>query len=252
MIDPRLAVVGRRLEAVDRIFPVTGGKGGIGKSLVASMLALTLARQGRPVGLLDLDLTGPCDHLILGIEQGFPAEEHGVDPPLHHGIHFMSISCFGGSRPAPLRGPDLTNAMLELLAITRWGKLDALVVDMPPGLGDIALDAVRLLPRAEYVVVTTASRVVLDTVRRTLGLLTGVGANVAGVVENMQRSASPAARNLAGEFDLPYIGALPWDDNLEPAIGNAALLNRSVVATTIRPITTHLLGVSRFGGVVRR
>jgi ATP-binding protein involved in chromosome partitioning len=242
MIDPRLAIVDRRLEAVDRIFPVTGGKGGIGKSLVASLMALSMARQGRRVGLLDLDLTGPCDHLILGIEQGFPAEEHGVDPPLHDGIYFMSISCFGGNRPAPLRGLDLTNAMLELLAITRWGKLDALIVDMPPGLGDIALDTVRLLPRAEYVAVTTSSRVVLDTVRRTLGLLTGVEADVAGVVENMQRAASPGARDLAEEYDLPYLGALPWDDTLEPALGDAALLEQTPVATAISRITAHLPG----------
>ncbi|MHC4429707.1 MAG: P-loop NTPase [Planctomycetota bacterium] len=240
MIDPRLAVVGRRLEAVDRVLAVTGGKGGIGKSVVSCLLALSLARDGRSVGLLDLDLTGPCDHLILGINDRFPSEVHGVEPRRHDGIHFMSISCFGGNRPAPLRGPDLTNAMLELLAITRWGKLDALVVDLPPGLGDVALDVVRLLPRSEYLVVSTASRVVIDTVRRTLALLAGVDAPIAGVVENMKRDGSTVVRDLADEHGRVYLGALPWDEGLESAIGDTERLSSTAAAAATTNITRRL------------
>jgi ATP-binding protein involved in chromosome partitioning len=186
-VDPRLAVVERRLEGVERIVAVTGGKGGIGKTLVASTVALALARSGRRAGLLDLDLTGPSDHVVLGVEPGFPREEFGVEPPEVHGVRFMSITCFAGDTPAPLRGADVTDALLELLAITRWGELDTLVVDMPPGLGDTLLDAVRLVGRAEHLLVATASRVVLETVRKNLQLLLRMGASVAGVVETMSR-----------------------------------------------------------------
>ena len=133
-MDPRTTVVSKRLRSVKRILAVTGGKGGVGKSLVASTLALSLAGQGRRAGLLDLDLTSPSDHLILGCDTRFPDEEFGVEPLSHHGIHFMSVACFAGGAPTPLRGADVTNALIELLAITRWGELDALVIDMPPGM----------------------------------------------------------------------------------------------------------------------
>jgi len=233
VIDPRLGVVRPRLSGVRRILPVTGGKGGIGKSLVASLLALDLARRGRTVGLLDLDFTGPCDHLILGIPAGFPAEEFGIEPPLHHGIHFMSISIFAGEQPAPLRGAAVSSALLEMLAITRWGELDFLVIDMPPGLGDMALDAVRLLDRAEYLTVATASRVVVETVRRSLTLLRELERRVVGVVENMQCVETTAVHDLAETFRTPYLGAIPFDAAVEPALGDADALLRTDAATAI-------------------
>jgi hypothetical protein len=105
--DPRYAVIGKRFAKVAKVRAVTGGKGGIGKSLVASTHALNLARSGMRVGLLDLDFTGPCDHLVLGMKTGFPTEEFGIDPSLQHGIHFLSITHFVGDDPAPLRGRGL-------------------------------------------------------------------------------------------------------------------------------------------------
>lgn len=233
MIDPRVAVVERRLAGVRRIVPVTGGKGGIGKSVVASLLSLVLAESGKRVGLLDLDLTGPCDHLILGVDRKTPAEKFGVEPALHDGIHFMSVSTFAGETPAPLRGEDISNALLEILAITQWGELDILLLDMPPGLSDTALDAVRFLPRAEYLVVTTASRVVLETVRRNLTLLSELGVGIAGVLENMQRDPSPHVARLAADFDVPFLGSLPFDDSLEPATGHPDLLRQTRVAAAM-------------------
>jgi ATP-binding protein involved in chromosome partitioning len=240
MIDPRLAVVDGRLAGVRRILPVTGGKGGIGKSLFASLLALDLVRRGHTVGLLDLDFTGPCDHLILGIPGGFPSEEFGVEPPLHHGIHFMSISIFAGDSPTPLRGTDLSSALLELLAITRWGELDHLVIDMPPGLGDMTLDAVRLIERAEYVAVATASSVVVETVRRNLTLLQELKRDVLGVVENMQHAETAAVHDLAEVFRIPYLGAVPFDAAIEPALGDAKRLAQTVAARSVQRIVDQL------------
>lgn len=240
-IDPRLAVVDERLAGVRRILPVTGGKGGIGKSVVASLLAVVLAERGRRVGLLDLDLTGPCDHLILGAGEVVPVEKFGVEPQPVGDIFFMSISIFAGETPAPLRGGDLSNALLEILAITRWGELDALVLDMPPGLGDMALDIVRLVRRARYVAVATASRVVLETVRRNLKLLGELDAGVAGVVENMRRDDSGTVRDLAGGLGVPFLGSLPWDAGLEEATGDVGRLAKTQVAEALRPIAEKLL-----------
>jgi len=239
--DPRLSVIDRRLEKVERIVAVTGGKGGIGKSMVASCLALNLARSGQKVGLLDLDLTGPCDHLILGIGTSFPEEEFGLVPPLASGIRFMSITYFTGEQPAPLRGTDVSNALIELLAIVQWGELDFLVIDMPPGLGDALLDAVRLLRRAEFLVVSTASLVVLETVKRSLGLLEQVGVPIVGVVENMRRGKGKAVEELAVQRDLPFLGSLPFDEGLEEALGNTEKLARTAVASGLMKMVQNRL-----------
>ena len=239
-MDPRLSVVDRRLERVGRILAVTGGKGGIGKTLVASTLALALAESGRRTGLLDLDLTGPSDHVVLGVEPGFPREEFGVEPPEIHGVRFMSITCFAGDTPAPLRGSDVTDALLELLAITSWGELDTLVLDMPPGLGDAMLDAVRLVGRAEHLVVATASRVVLETVRKNLQLLLRMGASVAGVVENMSRDGSARVREEAEERGVPFLGVLPFDEDVEAATGDPARLLGTRVGAAVRELARSL------------
>ena len=221
MIDPRIAVIERRLAPIGRIVAVTGGKGGIGKTLVSSTLALALAASGRRVGLLDLDFTGPCAHLVIGAEQVFPDEDFGILPQNVAGVQFMSISCFAGEDPAPLRGVDLSNALIELLAITRWGKLDVLVVDMPPGLGDVALDTVQLLPRAEYLVVANGGQLVAQTVRRSLALLRQLQRHTLGIVENMAASVDPAATvtELAQAFDVAVLGVLPQDAAVEAALG---------------------------------
>jgi ATP-binding protein involved in chromosome partitioning len=240
MQDPRLACIDDRLGGIRRILAVTGGKGGIGKSLVSSSLAVALADAGARTGLLDLDLTGPSDHILLGIEGRFPEEEFGVEPPLHHGVRFMSIAHFAGETPAPMRGEDVTNALLELLAITRWGELDFLVIDMPPGLGDAKLDALRLLRRAEFLVVSTPSRIVRETVRRTLRFLGDLGANVLGVLENMQRARLPDVPALAAECGATYLGALPFDDKVEEATGDVERLRRTAFMAALREQAAEL------------
>jgi len=240
-MDPRIAGVTRQLSRVGRVVAVTGGKGGIGKSMVSSLLALVLAAQGRRTGLLDLDLTGPCDHLVLGLDHEFPEEERGLVPPCVHGVRFMSVAYFTGDLPAALRGPDVTNALIELLAITRWDELDVLVVDMPPGLGDATLDTLRLIPRTEYLVVTTASPLVAPTVRRMLQLLGRLDSRTLGVVENMNRGASDGVHRLAEEFGLPLLAVLPYDETLEDAVGDPPRLLRTPFASALREAVRAVL-----------
>lgn len=232
MRDAREAAVDVRLEGVERIVAVTGGKGGIGKSFVAASVALAAADAGQRVGLLDLDLTSPSAHVILGFETHFPAEPFGIDPPEHAGVRTMSIAHFARDAAAPLRGEDVTNALVELLAITRWGDLDLLVIDMPPGLGDAALDVIRLLRRAEYLIVATASPVALASIRRAVALLGRLDVPVIGVLENMRRKETDVVKALAAEYGHPYLGALPFDPDLEDRFGDVTKLRQSPIFRT--------------------
>lgn len=220
-MDPRPAIVGRRLEGVGRIVAVTGGKGGIGKSSVAVGLALRLAGDGARVGLLDLDLWGPSDHVILGLPRPGLREDGGLVPAAVEGVTFMSIASIADDHAALLRGQDITNAVLELLAITIWGELDVLVVDMPPGFGDTLLDAARYLPRAEYVVVTTPSELTLATTRKMLRLLRRLGLPVLGIVLNLSHGgeADGHLRDLS-DGHLPFLGRIGRDDGYESSLGD--------------------------------
>ena len=228
-IDPRGFVVEDRLAGVSRIIGVTGSKGGIGKSVIASTLALALADDGKRVGLFDLDFTSPSDHVVLGVERSFPHEEFGIDPHLTHGIHMMSVAFFSGDAALPLRGAAATSALLELLAITRWGDLDVLVLDMPPGLGDTNLDVIRLLPRLEFLLVGNGSRVVIESVRRALRLFCDLEVAMLGLVENMSRGQSGAVASLADHYAVPFLGSIPYDETLEAALGDADSLRRTAV-----------------------
>ncbi|MBK8014316.1 MAG: P-loop NTPase [Deltaproteobacteria bacterium] len=243
-LDPRPSVIRDRLSGVARVVCVSAGKGGVGKSSVASTLALLGAEQGMAVGLLDLDLTGPTDHVILGARLGFPSEEYGIDPERHAGISFLSVAHFLGMDAAALRGGDVTNTLLELLAIARWGALDALVIDMPPGLGDTALDVHRYLPKAAHLVVSTPSRLACESVRRCLSLLSKQGAPVLGVVENMKAKAddSTEVAELAAAFGLRHLGSLPRDPDLESALGTPERVRATAFASALRPIATEIFG----------
>ncbi len=228
-IDPRTAVVSDRLAGVQRIIGVTGSKGGIGKSVVASLLALSLADRGVRVGLFDLDFTSPSDHVVLGADRRFPDEEFGIDPHRVEGIDMMSVAFFAGDAPVPLRGDAATNALLELLAITRWSDLDVLVLDMPPGLGDTNLDVIRLLPRLEFLLVGNGSRVVIESVRRALTLFAELVVPMVGLLENMHRGTSTAIADLAAAHRVCFLGSIPYDETLEEALGDAASLRQTAV-----------------------
>lgn len=240
--DPRVSIIDKRLEGIKRLIAVTGGKGGIGKSLTSSLLALTLSRLGYKVGLLDLDLSAPSTHVILGIEGVYPKEEKGIVPPEVHGIAFISIVYFTGNEPAPLRGDDISNAMLELLAITQWGSLDFLIVDMPPGIGDVPMDVIRWLKRAEFLVMTTPSKVALETVKKVLKMLAELNKPIIGVIENMKMRESSVVQEVLKEFDVPILGEIAFDMDLEDSIGDANALLESDMAARLKEIVVNNSG----------
>ncbi len=239
-MDPRIAVIEHRLAGIRRVVGVTGSKGGIGKSVVSTSLALSLADRGMDVGLFDLDFTSPSDHVILGLELSFPDEAFGIDPHIAHGISLMSVASFTGDAATPLRGADTTHALLELLAITRWQELDVLVLDLPPGLGDAALDVIRFIPRVEFLLLGTGSSVVIESVRRAIALLTELDAQMLGVIENMRRAESDAVADLALGFGVPFVGSVPFDPALESALGDVDRLRT----------TAAFLGVDRLGRAI--
>ncbi|MDH5448271.1 MAG: Mrp/NBP35 family ATP-binding protein [Candidatus Bathyarchaeota archaeon] len=239
MVDSRLNVINKRLAKIGKMIAVSSGKGGVGKSLIASTLALTLSRSGFKVGLLDLDFTSPSTHVILGIEGSYPKEEKGIIPPVAHGLMYMSIIYYSGDAPSPLRGVDISNAIIELLAITQWGSLDFLVIDMPPGIGDATLDMIRLVKDINFLVVTTSSKVVFETVRKLMELLKDLKVSIIGIIENMKMTDSSFIRENVEKHNLSFLGEIKFDHKLEDSMGNVNKLLETKFVKSLERIVSQ-------------
>lgn len=222
LADPRQ----RPLPSVSNVIAVASGKGGVGKSTVAANLALALAAQGARTGLLDADIYGPSLPRMMGLQGQRPTTADGktLDPPRGHGIPVMSIGFLvDADQPMAWRGPMATQALAQMLADTRWGELDYLVVDMPPGTGDIQLTLSQRVPVSGAVIVTTPQEIALLDARKGLALFRKVGVPVLGIVENMGLHRCPACgheshvfdagggRALAERYGTTLLGELPLD-----------------------------------------
>jgi ATP-binding protein involved in chromosome partitioning len=236
MIDPRVSVINRRLENVKRIIAVSSGKGGVGKSMVATTLALTLKNQGCKVGLFDLDFTSPSTHVILNAKVTVVEEDKGIVPPIVNGLEYMSLVYFVGEKPAPLRGADVSNALIELLAVTQWGSLDFLVIDMPPGIGDVILDLLRLINRVEFLIITTSSLLAFETVKKQVALLCELKAPILGVVENMKQTQSSNIETETKKIGLQFLAEIAFDPNVEDAIGDEAKLLSTSIGKAVKQV----------------
>ena len=243
MVDPRTSIVNERLNGVNRIIAVSGGKGGVGKSLFASTFALILANEGFKVGLFDLDFTSPSTHVILGIGDLRPKEEKGIVPPHVHGLEYMSIIYYSGNHAAPLRGADVSNALIELLSIVKWGKLDYLILDMPPGISDATLDLIRLIKNLEFLIVTTPSKLAFETVKKLVGLLEALKIPVIGLVENMKMTRLRTLQKEARMLDLNLLGEIPYDTKIEDAIGRKEELLKTTFARRVKRIASKINGL---------
>ncbi|HLN88847.1 MAG TPA: P-loop NTPase [Candidatus Binatia bacterium] len=242
MVDPRTSVIAERLRGVKRIIAVSSGKGGVGKSIVATTLALTLSKKSFRVGLFDLDFSSPSTHIILGAPNVKPKEEKGIVPPTVDGLEYMTLVYFVGDNPVPLRGEDVSNALIELLAVTQWGKLDFLVIDMPPGIGDAILDLIRVVNRLEFLIVTTPSLIAYETVKKQVALLCELKLPIIGVVENMK--IDNKAKGIQGEAEklgLNFLGGIPFDTRIEDAIGDKDMLLKTAVGEIIQQISETII-----------
>jgi ATP-binding protein involved in chromosome partitioning len=235
-MDPRTSIINERLRRIGRIIAVSSGKGGVGKSLVATTLALTLARRGCKVGLFDLDFTSPSTHLIMGVKSVKPKEDKGIIPPVVKGLAYMSLVYFSGDQATPLRGADVSNALIELLSVTQWGELDFLVIDMPPGISDAVLDLIRLVKRIEFLIVTTPSLLAFETVKKQATLLQDLKVPIIGVVENMKMNQSKRIQQGTEKLGAKFLAGIPYDPKVEGAIGNVAKLLDTMLAQKIREV----------------
>jgi ATP-binding protein involved in chromosome partitioning len=214
----------KALPGIRNILAIASGKGGVGKSTVAANVALALAQGGARVGILDADVYGPSQPRILDLMGQRPETRDGkaLVPLSAYGISVMSIGFLvGDGQAVAWRGPMVTSAMNQMLTQTDWGELDYLVVDMPPGTGDIQLTLAQKVPVSGTVIVTTPQNIALSDARKGIDLFRKMNVPVLGVVENMavhvcsecgheeRLFGSGGGAVLAGEYDLPLLGSLP-------------------------------------------
>jgi ATP-binding protein involved in chromosome partitioning len=232
--DPREAVVGKRLSRVGRIAGFCSAKGGVGKTMCTAVAGIALAGKGSRVGILDLDLQGASTHVFLGVHPQLPEEDKGILPiPVLENLCLMSVAAFTGELPLALRGAEVSEALRELLAVTQWGALDYLFIDMPPGIGDEVLDLARLIPRMEAIVVSTPSHVSIAVVERLLAVLREMRIAVPGVIANLVRESADPVKDLAKRCGVPYAGQVPYEPGIEAAMGTPVELGRTKAAAAL-------------------
>ncbi len=216
------------IPGVKNTLAVASGKGGVGKSTVAVNLAVSLARDGARVGLLDADITGPNVPLMMGTQGAHVTGNGGrPNPVVSHGVKMMSIQYFlQADAPVIWRGPLIHSAIAQFLRDVEWGELDYLVIDLPPGTGDAALSLSQLIPLTGAVVVTTPQEVSLLDVRKAIAMFDKVNVRTLGLVENMSGFVCPdcgtqhdifgtgGADKVARELELEVLGRIP----IEPGV----------------------------------
>jgi len=252
-----------RADSLTRVFAVASGKGGVGKSSVTVNLAAAMAADGLMVGVVDADIYGHSVPRMLGVD-GRPTQVEGlIMPPQSHGVKVISIGMFtAGNTPVVWRGPMLHRALQQFLADVWWGDLDVLLMDLPPGTGDIAISVAQLVPSAELLVVTTPQQAAAEVAERAGTIALQTHQRVAGVIENMawlpcphcdervevfgsgggEQVASGLSRSLGA--DVPLLGAVPIDVRLREGGDNGQPLVLSdpeaPAAVTLTQIATRL------------
>lgn len=222
------------LNSIDKVVAVMSGKGGVGKSTVTALLACGLAREGFKVGILDADITGPSQARAFGIKAPkVQSCEFGMIPPRSQlGIGLMSVNFFLPEEDDPViwRGPLLAGAVKQFYEEVHWAELDYLLVDLPPGTGDVPLTVMQSLPVTAAVLVSSPQDLALMVVRKTLKMAEKLNVPILGLLENMSYVSCPSCgekleifgpsqgQATAEEASIPFIGCLPWDPRLNAVI----------------------------------
>lgn len=217
----------KRLSGVKSVIAVASGKGGVGKSTVSVNLALALSKIGKRVGLLDSDIYGPSQHIMLGLKDHTPEidENKKITPIEKFGIKMMSFGFFVKAEEAVVwRGPMIGNMIKQFIDDVKWGELDVLVVDMPPGTGDAQLTLTQLLPLSGAVIVSTPQDVALADAVKGINMFQKVNVPVLGVIENMSYFECPecghkahifshaGAKQKAEEMNVTFLGEIPLEE----------------------------------------
>jgi len=211
---------GISLDRSTRVIAVASGKGGVGKSSLTVNLAAAFGAQGQRVGILDADVYGHSIPHLLGIRQRPVVVDRMIVPPVKDNLKLMSIGFFlEDNSPVMWRGPMLHRALEQFLSDVHWGELDTLVVDMPPGTGDVSISLGQLLPRAEAVIVTTPQPLAQEIAARAALMAQKTNMRLLGVVENMSGEVfgSGGGQELADDLHVPLLGRVPLDPSLREA-----------------------------------
>jgi ATP-binding protein involved in chromosome partitioning len=248
---------GIKLSPKTRVLAVASGKGGVGKSSLTVNLAAALAATGQEVGILDADIYGHSIPHMLGIDQKPVVVDKMIVPPVAHDLRLMSIGFFlDDNQPVMWRGPMLHRALEQFLQDVHWGELDVLVVDMPPGTGDVSISLGQLLPRAEAVIVTTPQPLAQEVASRAATMAQKTGMRVVGVIENMTSEVfgTGGGERLATELGVPLLGTVPLDSRLrEASDAGVPLVESDPDSETARAIVeiARVIDASRAGGFTR-
>lgn len=216
------------LPGVNYVIAVGSGKGGVGKTTVAVNLSVALGKLGYRVGLIDADIYGPNVPTMLGVSrQPNVVGENRIEPILSHGVKFISVGLISpGDKPMVMRGPMLHQIIRQFLMQVEWGELDFLIVDLPPGTGDVVISLVQTVPLTGAVVVSTPSDVALEDARKALEMFHQVRVEVLGIVENMSSFHCPhcgeeidifskgGAERTAAQFGVEFLGSLELDPSI--------------------------------------
>lgn len=216
------------LPGVQSVIAVGSGKGGVGKTTVAVNLAVALGKLGYKVGLLDADIYGPNVPLMMGVNrQPDVLGENRIAPLTNHGVKVISVGFISpGDRPLVWRGPMLHSIIKQFLQQVEWGELDFLIVDLPPGTGDVVISLFQTVPLTGAIVVSTPSDVSLQDARKAIEMFRGVKVDVFGVVENMSTFLCPhchheidifskgGVERTAKQFGVPYLGSVELDPDV--------------------------------------
>ena len=215
------------LPGVQHVIAVGSGKGGVGKTTVAVNLAVALGKIGYKVGLVDADIYGPNVPMMLGVtRQPNVVNENRIEPILSHGVKFISVGLISpGDKPMVMRGPMLHQIIRQFLQQVEWGELDYLIIDLPPGTGDVVISLVQTVPLTGAVVVSTGSSVALQDARKALEMFHQVKVEVLGMVENMSQMKLPDGSMLdvfgaggtertAQQFGLEFLGSVDLDPSV--------------------------------------
>jgi ATP-binding protein involved in chromosome partitioning len=247
---------GISLDRSTRVLAVASGKGGVGKSSLTVNLAAAFAGLGQEVGILDADVYGHSIPHLLGIRQRPVVVDRMIVPPVKHQLKLMSIGFFlEENAPVMWRGPMLHRALEQFLSDVHWGELDTLIVDMPPGTGDVSISLGQLLPRAEAVVVTTPQPLAQEVAARAALMAQKTNMRLIGVIENMSGEVfgSGGGDELADELHVPLLGSVPLDSSLREAgdLGEPLLTSRpdAPAAETIASIAEAIAETRREQGV---
>src|SRR6476659_212135 len=205
---------GIALDRSTRVLAIASGKGGVGKSTLSATLATAFSKLGQRTGILDADVYGHSIPHLLGIDQKPVAVDRMIVPPVRGDLKLMSIGFFlDDNQPVMWRGPMLHRALEQFLTDVHWGELDTLVVDMPPGTGDVSISLGQLLPRAEAVVITTPQPLAQEVAARAATMAQKTGMQLLGVIENMTSEVfgSGGGERLATRLGVALLGSVPLD-----------------------------------------